>query len=815
MKRIYLLFLFCCMGLVASAQHLVQPDGTATFTGAGTYCKDAIAAPLNFTFTTCNSGVGPPTGVACNIKWYYNTVNSTSIGTAVLVSSSGFLCPTSLSGTQSFIPPTSTVGDFYYFCEISWTGGTAACPGGATGSIVSTSTQHVSVNTPLSPIAPGITGFPDSVCLGSTLALSNSSPGGVWTSGNTAVASVGPSTGVVTGLSGGAAVISYSLGGCVTTRFVNVRDTPAAITPTVVPKICVGTTTTVSDVTPGGTWTSSSSGAAFVDPTTGTVYGIAAGVETITYKFPTTQCYTTRTVTVNANPAPITGATGICQGNTSTLSDVSTPGTWSSSPSAIASVGSNTGVVTGSLAGTANITYKLTGTGCFTTTVVTVSLPPAPISGPGTVCAGSAITLSDPSSGGTWNSSVPAIATVNTTGSVAGVNPGITIISYTIAGCIPATKVVNVSPLPGAITGIFNACAGLTTSYSDVTTGGHWSSSDITKATIDTFSGILTGISMGTTTITYSIPSGCSVYATVTVNPLAPIVGTDTICVGSPGASLTNIVGGGTWASSNPATASIDTFSGVVTGLIDGITFIVYTLPSACSTSFFLRVLPPLPDIVGSLELCTNSSTTLADLATGGTWSSDNSFVADINPTTGAMNGQFPGNANVTYSVYGCATTSVVTVDPLPHPTLTYNATTHALSTESYYVSYQWFDSTRDAIPGAISNVYVIPDGSQYYWVVVTDTNGCTNYSSSRNPLAVTNVNTSEISVFPNPATTKIFIKSPVAVRADVTSVTGKLLLTKEHVSELDISVLPQGIYLVSLTDETGQVVTVKKLVKE
>ncbi|RYZ54062.1 MAG: hypothetical protein EOP49_05945, partial [Sphingobacteriales bacterium] len=58
----------------------------------------------------------------------------------------------------------------------------------------------------VAPIS-GVTG----VCKGSTLALSNTTPGGTWASSNTSVAAVHPSTGVVTGVAAGSTDISYTV----------------------------------------------------------------------------------------------------------------------------------------------------------------------------------------------------------------------------------------------------------------------------------------------------------------------------------------------------------------------------------------------------------------------------------------------------------------------------------------------------------------------------------------------------------------------------------------------------------------------------
>ncbi len=67
---------------------------------------------------------------------------------------------------------------------------------------------------------------------------------------------------------------------------------------------------------------------------------------------------------------PITGTTAFCVKSASTLSDATAGGTWSSSTTTIATVGS-TGIVSGVAAGTATISY--THAGCMVATTVTVN----------------------------------------------------------------------------------------------------------------------------------------------------------------------------------------------------------------------------------------------------------------------------------------------------------------------------------------------------------------------------------------------------------------------------------------------------------
>src|SRR6185436_12405903 len=97
---------------------------------------------------------------------------------------------------------------------------------------------------------------PTQVCAGSTMTLTDGTPGGTWSSAAMGIATIG-STGVVTGVSAGVTTITYSLGvGCDVTTLITVNPLPATPVLTTSAVICVGSTATLTDASPGGTWVS-------------------------------------------------------------------------------------------------------------------------------------------------------------------------------------------------------------------------------------------------------------------------------------------------------------------------------------------------------------------------------------------------------------------------------------------------------------------------------------------------------------------------------------------------------------------------------
>jgi uncharacterized protein YjdB len=513
-------------------------------------------------------------------------------------------------------------------------------------------TSTMTVNAVPGPITGATT-----VCAGATTNLTDAG-GGTWASSNTAVATA-TASGVITGVAAGTTIITYSLGaGCSVTTVVTVNASPAAISGTA--SVCTGLTTSLSDGVAGGVWTSGNTAIATV--AAGTVGGVAAGTATISYALGS--CVAARVVTVNASPTAILGTTTVCEGTTTSLSDAVPGGTWSSSFTPVATV-SGTGLVSAVGAGTSTIVYTTTG-GCSISAILTVNITPAAISGTASVCAGQTTSLSDITGGGAWGSSNTAVATV-AGGTVGGVAAGTATIAYTLGSCA-ASVVVTVNPIPGAISGTAVLCSGATTSLSDGVAGGTWSSGSAGIATVSA-TGIVTGVTAGTANITYSIASSCIAIKIVTVNQApAAISGTTSLCVGGT-TSLSDVIGGGTWVSSNTSVATIGT-SGTVTGVTIGTSTISYTLATGCNTSTVITVTPATGSpITGAGPVCVGQTLALSDVIAGGAWTSANTSVATIS-TSGVVTGVSAGTTTISYAVFtGCGVavvTAVVTVNANP-----------------------------------------------------------------------------------------------------------------------------------------------------
>ena len=338
-------------------------------------------------------------------------------------------------------------------------------------------------------------------------------------------------------------VSGNSIYGSTVSAILNTAPDPiSGVTP-----LCSGYASSYSSTTPLGTWTSSNPAVALVDAVTGLVSPVTGGTAIISYTT-SNGCSTTAALTVNASPAAITGITKVCSvgggsASSTTLSDATPGGTWSSSDISQATVAG--GVVTG-VSALGSFSYPLISytlpNGCSALTTVTVAQQPAAIGGPGAVCEGSGITLTNSIAGGTWTSTNSFWANITpTTGFVTGITGGTApTISYTLNGGCYSTKVITVNSLPAAITGTPQVCVNATTSLTDAG-GGAWSSSNISIAKVGS-TGVVTGIAKGAADIVYTLPgTGCQATVSVTVNALPNIfsvTGTGGYCFGSPGAHV-------------------------------------------------------------------------------------------------------------------------------------------------------------------------------------------------------------------------------------------------------------------------------------
>ncbi len=556
----------------------------------------------------------------------------------------------------------------------------------------------------------------------------------------------------------------------------------------------------------------------------------AAGTYTVLASNGSTACLTpmndSAVVTISPLPSAITGTAVVCEGSTTTLSNATAGGTWSSLDVTIATVAASTGVVTGILAGVTDIVYTLP-TGCGASMTVTVNPLPvvAPITGVTNICAGTTTTLSNATAGGVWTSANTAVATIgSTTGLVTGVAGGITTISYGVTNAFGCTAYATMSdtvtalPVLGAIAGPAGVCIGNTVTYSNATAGGAWTSSDATIAAINATTGVTDGVSVGTATVTYtvSVYPGCAASVTRTVNvyPLpviSTIAGPATVCRGLT-INLSSTPTGGVWSSSNASVAAVSA-TGVVTGVNTGSAVITYTVTSTFGCTDFtthnitvgnampsVTVLPAGP----SVTLCGVASANLvSSAATGITYQWSVGGVDIAGATDGSYTATTPGVYVLTIDNGTCsAALPAKTVLAQPVAVITYNTTGNYLYTGSFS-GYQWF-MNGTAITGATSGLYTSPAPGDYT-VVVTDVNGCTDTSDVYTVLPTgitTTAANMNITVYPNPASSVLHIDAPVKVSVTVLAIDGRVVIANQATNNINVTELANGVYMLMIYDE-------------
>jgi len=402
--------------------------------------------------------------------------------------------------------------------------------------------------------------------------------------------------------------------------------------------------------------------------------------------------------------------------------------------------------------------------------------------------------------------------------------------SFTLAiFLISFSSIAAIAP----ITGVTSICLGLHTTLSDTTSGGTWSSSNTTVATISSTGGLF-GAGVGTAIITYTIAAGF-VTTQVTINSLPqvyPVVGGGTYCeggngvpVGISGSDPTNIY---VLYSVDSSTATGPTYVGTGTALTVGYpttsgVYTVYGINGAgCSTpmsgNVTIVVKPAPAPVLGNPIVCTGTITTLTDTTTGGTWSSVAPAIANVD-ASGIVTGVTAGTAIISYTLpTGCAATRSISVEAMAIPIVTYNSGAITFYATPGYTSYQWYDSSQGMIPGATAPSLAAFD-SGFFYVVVTNSYGCKRASAlfefSMEELSIGSITpNNEVQLYPNPAQNELTITSPEKIKTiTISNLSGQTVFNHSYNSanvHVHIQDLPTGVYFVKIN---GQQTT--KLVKQ
>jgi hypothetical protein len=342
------------------------------------------------------------------------------------------------------------------------------------------------------------------------------------------------------------------------TASVTITLSPTALMSYLSANFCTSTTASQPVVLTGtGAYTtgtySASPGGITLDASTGTIIPntSAPGSYTVAYTIPSAAGCTAVTATANVTVTELPTATISYSGpyctSLTTPQAVNLSGTGNftvgsySSSSGLA-LNTSTGAITPntSTLGTYTVTYTIPASnGCSavtSTSGITINTPPAAsISYASPFCSSQfgnqAVFLSGVGDyTGGWFTSNPSGLTLNSNTGMITPNtsiPGLYTVFYYIPpvnGCASVTTSTEVSIYSSlSITGNTAICIGYSNQLTSSETNGIWTSNNLSIAVVDN-SGIVTGITAGTTTITFTNDNGCSITEPLIVHNLPTVV---------------------------------------------------------------------------------------------------------------------------------------------------------------------------------------------------------------------------------------------------------------------------------------------------
>jgi len=398
---------------------------------------------------------------------------------------------------------------------------------------------------------------------------------------------------------------------------------------------------------------------------------------------------------------------------------------------------------------------------------------------------------------------------------------GISVSTWTVTVNAPITPVVNL----GLDT---TMCAGSLTLDAG-NSGSSYNWSDATSAQT------LVVTSTGTYSVTVTSVDLCTTIDTinVTVNALPTVTLTSsnnvTICQGDSTSIDLSFTGTAPWSwigddgtgpvvfnaptspQSNPVNPSVTTTYNLIS----------VTDANGCTNSSTISVLVNVSSVSVNLgldaNLC-NGSSAILDAGNPGS-----TYLWNDGSTTQTITVNATGTYSVTVTnadlCSGIDSVNITVVTPAT-VTITDNAGT---LTSDATLGNQWYEQVAGIVAGETNQTFT-PTVSGNYYVIVTDSNGCTSMSNVISIIVGINEvsNSSFISIYPNPANEKVWIeltnnnKSNLILQ--ITSVDGKVLFENNNLAinnklYVYLKNYAKGIYFVKAISETNTVV--KKLIVE
>jgi hypothetical protein len=494
-----------------------------------------------------------------------------------------------------------------------------------------------------------------------------------------------------------------------------------------------------------------------------------------------------------------------------------------------------TAAITVTPANATTYTVTVTANNCTATASQTVSVqntPTASITGSTSVCAGGSVSLT--ANGGntyTWGNGLGTNSTIT-------VSPATTT-TYTVTASLgancsaSATHTISILQ-PSASSFSETICMGSSYTFKGtaLTQSGAYNDTLVNAAGCDsvitlnlTVSPALTGdfseticngnsytffaqtlTQSGNYTETVQTQDGCDSIITLHLTVLAPITTTlaESICQGG----------------SYDFNGDVLTIAGVYADTLaspqncDSVVTLTLTIADATAIT---------TQPASTLTVCSGEAISLNVVATGGNltyqWYKNDTLVNGTAAAAFNIVSSTVSDAG-TYKVEVAGTcgadtsdAAVVVVNGIPAPVVQQNSA--VLTSSVSGSSYQWY-LNGSAISLANAQSYTATQTGNYK-VDVTSADGCTGTSAEVNVIisGIANLASASIAVYPNPATSLLIIKSDVAIQTvEVHNVLGAKVLTETgNITRLDINMLAQGSYVVTIQTTSG--VVKKSFIKE
>lgn len=166
----------------------------------------------------------------------------------------------------------------------------------------------------------------------------------------------------------------------------------------------------------------------------------------------------------------------------------------------------------------------------------------------------------------------------------------------------------------------------------------------------------------------------------------------------------------------------------------------------------------------------------------------------------------------------GCVSISdPVRVTILPSPKPVISKTGLVLQSVFSFSAYEWYRN-GSVLPGRNSDTLRLTQKG-YYQLKVKDATNCeglsnTIYAGDESLNINESVAQVDLRLYPNPTRGILYIDCPVPFIAEVKDVVGKTVLSQIAASQVDLSSLPDGIYLLLLQNPDGSLITKQRVVK-